>query len=186
MLSNKFICCECVAWLVHMWDMTHSYVWHSFFICATCHVHISDMTHLYMWTWLAKVSPTASVRWRMHVWHEASHIVNDSFTRAQWLIHVCSFECNAFLVCLLLCDIWWREWFTCKTPDFVCVTWQICTCVATHSFVSHDSFTRKRVAVLYPQVFFRVQWLIHVWCFVWHVVSISVVCSPYTKRSCYV
>jgi len=160
MLCNNFICCECMTWLVHMCDMIHSHVWNSFFICATCRVHISDMTHLNMWTWLAKVSPTA--RWRMHVWHEASHIVNDLFTRAQWPIHVCSFECNAFFVCLLLCDIWWHEWFMCKTHDFVCVTWQICRCVATHSFVTWFIHENKCCSTASTCVLWGAMWTSHV------------------------
>jgi len=35
----------CVTWLIHMCDMTHSYVWHDSFICVTwCH-----MMHSYTW-----------------------------------------------------------------------------------------------------------------------------------------
>ena len=37
---------SCVTWLIHMCDMTHSYVWHDSFIC--------DMTHSYV-TWLIHI-----------------------------------------------------------------------------------------------------------------------------------
>jgi len=56
----------CVTWLIHMcdmthsyvWhvihdnvihDMTHSYVWHDSFICVTWLIHMCDMTHSYVW-----------------------------------------------------------------------------------------------------------------------------------------
>ena len=41
--------CNCLTWLIHMCDMTHSYVWHDSFICVTRLIHICDMTHSYMW-----------------------------------------------------------------------------------------------------------------------------------------
>jgi len=37
------------TWLIHMCDMTHSYVWHDSFICVTCIIHMCDMTHSYVW-----------------------------------------------------------------------------------------------------------------------------------------
>jgi len=36
----------CVTWLIHMCDMTHSYVWHDSFICVTCPIRECDVTHL--------------------------------------------------------------------------------------------------------------------------------------------
>jgi len=53
----------CVTWLVHMCDMTHSYVWHDAFICVTWLIHMCDMTHSYVW--------------------------RDSFICVTWLIHMC-------------------------------------------------------------------------------------------------
>jgi len=38
-----------VTWLIHMCDMTHSYVWHDSFICVTWLIHMCDMTHSYVW-----------------------------------------------------------------------------------------------------------------------------------------
>jgi len=37
----------CMTWLIHMCDMTHSYVWHDSFICVTWLIHVCDMTHIY-------------------------------------------------------------------------------------------------------------------------------------------
>jgi len=39
----------CVTWLIHMCDMTHSYVWHDSFICVTCLIHMCDMPHSHVW-----------------------------------------------------------------------------------------------------------------------------------------
>ena len=38
----------CVTWLIHMCDMSRSYVWHDSFICVTWLIHMSDMTHSYL------------------------------------------------------------------------------------------------------------------------------------------
>jgi len=35
----------CVAWLIHMCGMTHSYAWHDSFICVAWLNHVCDMTH---------------------------------------------------------------------------------------------------------------------------------------------
>jgi len=38
----------CETWLIHMWDMTHSYVRHDSFVCETWLIHMCDMTHSYV------------------------------------------------------------------------------------------------------------------------------------------
>ena len=38
-----------VTWLVHMCDVTHSYVWHDSCICVTRLIHMCDVTHSYVW-----------------------------------------------------------------------------------------------------------------------------------------
>ena len=88
----------CVPWLIHMCDMTHSYVRHdSFmcdmthshvrhdsFICATWLIHMCDMTYLCLWhdsficvTWLIHMCDMT----HSYVWH-------DSFMCVTWLIHL--------------------------------------------------------------------------------------------------
>jgi len=37
-----------VTWLIHMCDMTHSYVWHDSFICVTWLIHMCNMTDSYV------------------------------------------------------------------------------------------------------------------------------------------
>jgi len=54
--------CTCTTWLIHMCDMTHSYVWHDSFICVTWLIHMYDMAH--------------------------SYVCHDSFICATWLIHM--------------------------------------------------------------------------------------------------
>jgi len=36
------------TWLMHTWDLTHSYVWHDSFIHETLIIHMYDMTHSYV------------------------------------------------------------------------------------------------------------------------------------------
>jgi len=85
-----------------MWDMTHSYIWHYFFMYAyiLCHptsstnVFVCDMTHLHVWhdsfiytTWPFHVSTyfvlPNFINKRSCVWH-------DSSTCVTWLIHMCN------------------------------------------------------------------------------------------------
>jgi len=71
----------CATWrvpcLIHMGDMTHSYVWHDPFICVTWRIHMSDMTHSY-----ARRDSFKCVMPHPHVCY-------DSFTRVPCLIHTC-------------------------------------------------------------------------------------------------
>jgi len=105
----------CGTWLIHMCDMTHSYVCHdSFicvpwlihsFICATWLVHMRDVTHSYM---------CAMTR---------SYVCHDSFVYVPWLIHMCDMT-HSYV---------WHD-------SFICGTWLIHMCAMTHSYVWHDSF----------------------------------------------
>jgi len=130
----------CVTWLIHMCDMTHSYVWHDSFMCVTWLIHMCDMTH-------SLCDMTHSC-----VWH-------DSFICVTWLIHMCdmthsyvrhdsftyarlySFTC---VICVCMRDMCYLCGAThaCVCHDsFIRVTWRICMCCMTHSYVCHDLFT---------------------------------------------
>ena len=61
-------------WLIHMCDVTHSYVWYDWFICVIWLIHMFDVTH-------------------SHVWH-------DSFTSVIW--HACAR--HLWLDILPICD----------------------------------------------------------------------------------
>jgi len=65
-----------MPWLIHMCDMTHSYVWHDSSICVTWLIHMCDMTHPYMWH-ESFIRVTCSYVWR------------DSCANVTWIIHVC-------------------------------------------------------------------------------------------------
>ena len=58
-----------VTWLVHMCDMSRSYVWHYRFTRVTCLVFACDMTHSYL-------------AWFIHMCHVL-------FLRVTWLVHMC-------------------------------------------------------------------------------------------------
>jgi len=91
-----------MTWLIHMCDMTHSYVRGGSFICETWLIHMCDITHF---------DATLSFQSLLiHLWH----------------IHVC----ETWLV--RMCDIW--------QDSFVRVTWRIRMCDMTHSYVRNDSF----------------------------------------------
>jgi len=56
---------RCEKWLLHIWDMTHSY--HGSFICETCLIHMWDVT--------------PSNRWI---------VTHESFMCETWLNHICA------------------------------------------------------------------------------------------------
>jgi len=81
MWRDSFIC---ETWLIHMCDMTHSYVWHDSFICETWLIHMCDMTHSYVWH-----DSFICVTWLIHMWDMTHSCVwHDSFICETWLIHM--------------------------------------------------------------------------------------------------
>jgi len=86
-----------VTWLIHMCDMTHSYVWHDSFTCVTWLIHVRDMTQSYV-----RYDSFICVTWLIHMCdmthstgrpcHCALHLPlrwHDSFICVTWLIHMC-------------------------------------------------------------------------------------------------
>jgi len=81
-----------VTWLIHMFGMTHSYVWHDSFICVTWLVYTCDMTiricgmaNLYVWH-----DSFICVTWLLHMFDMThSYVWHDSFKCVTWLIHTC-------------------------------------------------------------------------------------------------
>jgi len=102
-----------VPWLIHMCDMTHSYVWHDSFICVPWLIHMCAMTHSYMW--------------------------HDSFICMTWLIHGCDrtlsyvtwliFKWHISVTCdvthFIISRFEWSEWLPSAHDSFNCVTWLI-------------------------------------------------------------
>jgi len=81
-----------VTWLIHMCDMTQSYVWHDSFTCVTWLIHICDMTH-------HMCDMTHS-----HVCQDWCNLRRDSFIYVTWLIYMCdmahSYVCYQQLILL--------------------------------------------------------------------------------------
>ena len=116
LLSQIWIC---VTWPIHMYDMTHLYVWHDAFTCVNWIMYMCDMTHSYAWhdssicaTWLiytcdltpayrarllTSCAPAKLVSTGTHtqVWLQISyvtwriHTVTWLITCVTWLIHMC-------------------------------------------------------------------------------------------------
>ena len=59
----------CVTWLIHVCDMTHSYVWHDSFTRVTWRIHMRDMTHLYVWHGIHMCDMTHT--YLQYVWHDS-------------------------------------------------------------------------------------------------------------------
>ena len=109
----------CVTWLIHMCDMTHSYVWHDSFIYVTWPMHMSeqvllDVSKWWCVTWLippvymsVRVGTLLCDMAHSYVWH-------DSFICVTWLIHKCDMT-HSYV---------WRV-------SFICVTWLIHMCDMT-------------------------------------------------------
>jgi len=53
----------CASWLIHICDMTHSYVWHDTFIRVARFVHMCALTHSYVWH-----DPFICVTCLIHMW----------------------------------------------------------------------------------------------------------------------
>jgi len=99
-----------VTWLVHMCDMTRSYVWHDSFICVTWLIRMCDMTHSYIW--------------------------HDSIICATWLSHVCDMTQSHVCHDSCICYMWHIHKRQSHSDTFICVS----TCVSfTYICVWHDS-----------------------------------------------
>jgi len=88
-----------VTWLIHICDMTYSYMWHASFIYVTWLIHICDMTHLYMWH-----DSFIYVTWLIHTYDMThSYMWHDSFIYVTWLsygwsIHMCAMILDGILI----------------------------------------------------------------------------------------
>ena len=138
MWHDSFIC---VTWLIHMCDMTHSYMWHDSFIYVTWLIHICNMTQSDMLH-----DSFIYVTWLNHAWHNA--FICD--------MHHISFICIMSRIWIMarIWHIWMRHAsiYSCVCQDsfldsimrnpilLICVACRIHVCAMTHSYVCHDSF----------------------------------------------
>ena len=134
-----------------MCDMTHSYVWHDSFLCATWLIRVCHTTHPYVWydSLMRNVPITirspGCVTWLMthiYVWH-------DGFMCVTWLV---PFECTASQVGQ---ETAWQDLTdqSVRHDSFLCATWLISMCDMTHFYVRHDWF------LLWHDSFLCVTWL---------------------------
>jgi len=82
----------CMTWLICMWDMTHSHVWHDSFTCDSF-TYVTWLVHICM-TWLICMC-------KITLWY----LWCDLFTFVTWLIHICCVT-HSYL---------WHDSFTCVT-----------------------------------------------------------------------
>jgi len=111
-----------------MCDMTHSCVWHEWFMCVTIWlIRTCGMTH-------------------SCVWHDSFVCVwRDSLIWVAWLIHMCCMTYSYVWYDSFIC-VTWRIHMCGMThayvlhDSFICVTWHIHICDMTHPYVWRDSF----------------------------------------------
>jgi len=86
----------CATWPIHMCDMTHSYVRHDAFICATWPIHMCDMMHSY-----GRHDSFICAMWPMHMCdmtHSDRHATHSC-------IFVCAYVCMHIFTYILHCLI---------------------------------------------------------------------------------
>ena len=86
--TNRISSTNCIPveeLLLHMCDMTHSYVRHDSFLCVTGFIHICDMTLPSVWH-----DSSISVPWLIHMC-DMTHpnVSRDSFICKTWIFHMC-------------------------------------------------------------------------------------------------
>jgi len=136
----------CVTWLIHMCDMTHSYVWHDSFIRVTygAPAKILKKSALWFntlyrmaWIWLFEKSCDPHAH--------APQKSCDIFRAICAAAHSCVAEFTRIILrSLLIVATPYHIWKSCDVQRIwraMCVTWLIHTYDMTHSCVWHDSCT---------------------------------------------
>ena len=112
----------CVTWLIHMCDVTHSYVWRDWFICLTWLIHMCDMTDSYVWH-----DSFICVTWLIHMCDVThSYVRHDSFICVTWLLQ----RCDVTHSYGDMTDSYVRR------DSFICVTWLIHIRDMTHPYTT--------------------------------------------------
>jgi len=115
----------CESWLIHMWDMTHSYVRHDSFIWEIRLFHMGDMTHSYV-----RHDSFICETWLIHMWDKThSYVRHEYLTQSSvllaWRGWVLSYIDQSYE--LFMSHIWMRhvtyEWVI-SNLDESCHTWK--------------------------------------------------------------
>jgi len=123
----------CVTWLIHMCDMTHSYVWHDSFICVTWLMHMthnsfmSHVSHDSHDTWMRDMNESYHT-WTSHVSYDAhsyaSHGYMSSTQTRVTSDTICVYVCITVCMCVshILCLTFERNacLHTYRVPDTIC------------------------------------------------------------------
>jgi len=177
--------------LIHMCDVTNSFVRWDSSMYVTWIIHVRDVTLSWSraqvrdWfmcvTWIMVKGPGSWLIHMCNVTHSDgpwfvthSYVQRDSFGCVTWIIRMGdkthsdvwhdSFLCVTWLIqmCAITHSNAWHD-------SFICVTWLFRTCDMTHSYVYvirsdvwHESFIRvTRLIQDYSHSFIHVTWLIH-------------------------
>ena len=137
----------CVAWLIHMCDVTNPQVWRDTSTGVTWLIHMCDVTHPYVWrdsstcvTWLIHMCDVT----HPHVWHDSFIYTARARQRAVQLF-----------VLQLLIEILKSQLATTFTAKKVNKTdfWEMspvyCRCVAGRSSKSQKKFSKVHALVHY-------------------------------------
>jgi len=173
-----------MTWLIHMCDMTYSYVWRDFFMSVTWLMRMFAGTDLHVW-----YDSLICVAWRDYVWDRRTHDMTNWYVWRDWFICVTwltdmvyvnrsyagrhPFICVTGLIHLcVVCDVThpcvWRDSFTCViqlirmctvTSAYAChFQWFIDMCDTTHSHAWYDL-----LMCVWQDSFIYVTWRNYVW-----------------------
>ena len=115
-----------VTWLIHIFYITHWYVWHDALICVTWRIHVCetwlidlfmcDNTHSYGWH-----DSLICATWLIHMC-DMTHwnVRHDSLLRVTWLIHMCNMTHSY---------VWHDSWVGHDMSIFKSRSQSLCECV---------------------------------------------------------
>jgi len=133
--------------LVHVYDMTHSYVWHGSFICVTLdesyvwqyvmlHISIRHMNESlsYVWDWMSHMC---------QVTHSYAWLICATWLSHIWLIQSHTYESDSIICLIDMCNM--THWPKTRTHSQILqlsmyhliVIWLVCD--MTHPYTSYDS-----------------------------------------------
>jgi len=158
--TNAYDSCVCVTWLIHMCDITHSYVRHDSFIYVTWHMRDFGMTRSCVRhysctcaTWIVYMCESCVyATWLIHVCDMThSYVWHDSFIRVTWLIHMWDMTHS------------WRIQM-CDMTHSSCVTWLGHMCNMTQTLHHNDVLPMGTRYTMPIKSYHTHEWVMsHIW-----------------------